>query len=378
MLQSLGQLHAAIDVHVEAIARAQSHGFVRQEAMQRLLHARATQRLGNVFEAVSLHEQALILHEQVGDRRLAAAERGHLGYCLDELGAVTRAEPVLRAAVTGLLQVGDRVLACIDRMLLVRTLVQSKRFVSARLELALCEEAVVGLNLPRILLTRDLVAGFLELEQFHWQASREWFHAAIARGPLLEVGFEALAPAWLAFVEAVLGNHAAAGDACVLAEQALRGLEAPGLRRTAEALMAFVEGAPIVDAPPELRATSSDLRRAADMLSAVAKTPRLRVSQDAQHVLLPQGRAVDLVRRGAPRRVFAVLVRARCEAPGRVVSRDTLIESGWPGERMHPEAADKRLRTAIWTLRKEGLAPVLLTRDDGYLLDPLCAIERGS
>ena len=37
---------------------------------------------------------------------------------------------------------------------------------------------------------------------------------------------------------------------------------------------------------------------------------------------------------------------------------------------MQTEAARKRLRTAIWTLRKIGLEPFLLTRDEGYLLDP--------
>ena len=56
---------------------------------------------------------------------------------------------------------------------------------------------------------------------------------------------------------------------------------------------------------------------------------------------------------------------------------DALIEAGWPGERMRPDAAGKRLRTAIWTLRKAGLEALLLTRHDGYLLDPLVTIRRG-
>jgi DNA-binding SARP family transcriptional activator len=42
---------------------------------------------------------------------------------------------------------------------------------------------------------------------------------------------------------------------------------------------------------------------------------------------------------------------------------------------MQADAARKRLRTAIWTLRKMGLDSVILTRDDGYLFDPLIAIE---
>ena len=39
-------------------------------------------------------------------------------------------------------------------------------------------------------------------------------------------------------------------------------------------------------------------------------------------------------------------------------------------EEMLAEAADKRLRTAVWTLRKAGLEELIVTRDDGYLLDP--------
>ena len=49
---------------------------------------------------------------------------------------------------------------------------------------------------------------------------------------------------------------------------------------------------------------------------------------------------------------------------------DALQSAGWPGERMHPEAASNRVYVAITTLRKLGLKPVLVRRDDGYLLDP--------
>ena len=55
---------------------------------------------------------------------------------------------------------------------------------------------------------------------------------------------------------------------------------------------------------------------------------------------------------------------------------DELIAAGWPGERIGAEAARKRLRTAIWTLRKMGLEPILLTRDDGYLIDPTVVVAR--
>jgi hypothetical protein len=47
-----------------------------------------------------------------------------------------------------------------------------------------------------------------------------------------------------------------------------------------------------------------------------------------------------------------------------------LIESGWPGELMLHDSAVARVYTTVNRLRALGLDSVLLTRDDGYLLDP--------
>jgi len=51
-----------------------------------------------------------------------------------------------------------------------------------------------------------------------------------------------------------------------------------------------------------------------------------------------------------------------------------LVDAGWPGEKMKHEAATLRVYTTIRRLRALGLAEALLTRDDGYLLDPETAI----
>jgi hypothetical protein len=40
------------------------------------------------------------------------------------------------------------------------------------------------------------------------------------------------------------------------------------------------------------------------------------------------------------------------------------------------EAGQKRVRTAIWTLRKLGLGTHLVTHDDGYLLEPGVVVRR--
>jgi biotin operon repressor len=49
---------------------------------------------------------------------------------------------------------------------------------------------------------------------------------------------------------------------------------------------------------------------------------------------------------------------------------DALLAAGWPGERVDYEAGVARVYTTIQRLRALGLQNVLVTQDDGYLLDP--------
>jgi hypothetical protein len=64
------------------------------------------------------------------------------------------------------------------------------------------------------------------------------------------------------------------------------------------------------------------------------------------------------------------LAEERLRAPGHTLPLARLFESGWPGERALPAAADRRVYTALWTLRKLGLRELLIRREDGYLFDP--------
>lgn len=79
---------------------------------------------------------------------------------------------------------------------------------------------------------------------------------------------------------------------------------------------------------------------------------------------------MQLGRRGALRLILAHLTAARIATPGRGVSLDEVFAAGWPGERIQPESAAARVYTAVQRLRGMGLAGALITRDDGYLLDP--------
>lgn len=95
----------------------------------------------------------------------------------------------------------------------------------------------------------------------------------------------------------------------------------------------------------------------------------LQVADDGTWFATESGR-VDVARRGAVRRILAALTSARIAAPTKALSVDELFQIGWPGERIPYESQVRRVYTAIWTLRTLGLDGVLLTRDEGYLLDP--------
>ncbi len=73
------------------------------------------------------------------------------------------------------------------------------------------------------------------------------------------------------------------------------------------------------------------------------------------------------------RRPLARLVAALLAAGDAGLSAASLIEAGWPGERILQKAARIRLRVAISTLRGMGLAHALTTTKSGYAL---CASTR--
>ncbi|MCZ7677568.1 MAG: hypothetical protein M5U28_01840 [Sandaracinaceae bacterium] len=102
---------------------------------------------------------------------------------------------------------------------------------------------------------------------------------------------------------------------------------------------------------------------------------RLEVASDAGWLRI-DGATHDLSRRRALRRLFAGLVTRRLAEPGRALSLDEVIELAWPGERMSALSASRRVYVSIHTLRRLGLEGVLVTREDGYLLDPEIPLVR--
>jgi pSer/pThr/pTyr-binding forkhead associated (FHA) protein len=103
--------------------------------------------------------------------------------------------------------------------------------------------------------------------------------------------------------------------------------------------------------------------------------PRLEVGADTLWFRPPEGAPVNLGRRGALRRVLVRLLQQRYRAPGVPLGPTELIAAGWPGERMTHESALARLYTTVQRLRLLGLKDLLVTREEGYLLDSSVMVE---
>jgi tetratricopeptide (TPR) repeat protein len=93
-----------------------------------------------------------------------------------------------------------------------------------------------------------------------------------------------------------------------------------------------------------------------------------RISADGARVETPDGATLDLSRHQANARILAHLAQRRAEAPGTPADAKGLAAAGWPGERIVASAASNRVRVALSTLRREGLADLIERVDGGWRL----------
>ncbi len=104
--------------------------------------------------------------------------------------------------------------------------------------------------------------------------------------------------------------------------------------------------------------------------------PVFEVAADTRWFRFGDAEPVDITRRGALRRILHELVDRRLTAPGEPVSLDEVIEFGWPGETIMPDSGARRVYTTINRLRELGVHDIVLTTDDGYMLDPDVTVRR--
>jgi hypothetical protein len=102
------------------------------------------------------------------------------------------------------------------------------------------------------------------------------------------------------------------------------------------------------------------------------------VGPEARWLRAPGGEPMDLARHGSLRRVLDALVTRRLEEPGVAWSPAALLAAGWPGDCVRYQSGLMRVYSVIRRLRALGLGGVLVTRDDGYLIDPDVVVMRAA
>jgi predicted ATPase len=92
--------------------------------------------------------------------------------------------------------------------------------------------------------------------------------------------------------------------------------------------------------------------------------------------LTPGGAKVTLPMRSPMRRVLDHLLTQRESKPGAPVSLESIIEAGWPGEKIGVDAALNRAYVAIASLRKQGLRDVIVRAGGGYAISQGVVVRR--
>lgn len=292
--------------------------------------AQLDQAAGDFDEAMDGYERALERFRLVGDRRYEGRYLGYRGGLEHERGDLARARASYATAIEMLGHFRMRHQEALFRACLGALEASEGHAREARTELDAASDLLRGVEAPAYAATIDVHRGQLEL---------------------------------------LLAREAAAnGDAARAAQ-----LEAATRKR--------LEGRALAASSEDVRCAMRLLERALAGKPAgapAAAIPRVVSAARAALVVGPEARwfalgtepVVDLSRRGAVRLVLLGLVEARLASSGATLDASALLALGWPGERVLADAAGTRVRVAVSTLRRLGLAGVLLTREDGYLLDP--------
>jgi predicted ATPase len=374
----------------EALAIAVAEHDEVAEAQARCSLCVVARRERQFDEAIRHGERALVLCRELGRRRLEAHALGGLGAIALERGDLDEAVAMMERVRDIARAEGDPWLEAMSLAYVGHAHHESGRFDDAA---AAFEGAITMLEATgdrRSAAVFALYRAMVEHERGDVEAARERYTAAIEQLTTLAIPrFAGLGRACLGALLAQLhdGENAtrafddarrlldtAADPALQLALEIHRlhllVTDESGAARAAVAETKLVAGNSLVDQSDDVRFAMRILARA---LGAVKpeSTNALLVAADGRW-FQPPGVAerVSLFRNRALRRIMQAFAEARLTAPGRALGWEQVLALGWPGEQMLPTAGAHRVRVAISTLRGRGLREILLSRDDGYLLDP--------
>jgi tetratricopeptide (TPR) repeat protein len=290
-------------------------------------------------EAMAAYQQVRALATRRHDTRSVLFATGQLGILTEAMGDLPAAERYLAEAAAGMEELGDSLFVGYWRAYRGRVLVGLGRVEEGEAELVAVLREVSDLH-PELRSGFALVAGFAAARTRPEEAER-W-------------GGEAQEKPQLNHLPGLLGRGFAAARA---------GDRAATSRIAAEARSVLPEVADL--------ATRALARRLVEELEGQAVS--WRIASDGSWVEPPGGERIAL--QGANARIVRTLAQHAQDKPGETLDIEGLFEAGWPGEHILPAAAGNRVRVALSTLRRQGLAEIIERWEHGWRLQPGVVVQ---
>jgi predicted ATPase/Tfp pilus assembly protein PilF len=393
-----GKVSEARDGFMKTLALHQKLGDRRAEGVVYGSLAVLEQEQGNLGLAFKHLSDALRLHREVGDQASEGWTLGNFASFEQEQGRLTEARRHLERALALHRATGNRRSEAMHYANLAMIEQEQGDLTAARRDFQGALAIAREIGHRRF---EGIFAGYLARcmeEAGNLSDARDYYELAI--GVHREMGskaYDALLSACLGGLLAKTGNVEAGLSMIDSAEEQLQKLNKTHWVMVAKLSRVLCERA-IVDSAKSAEAAQlqaniqktieearAEASRSADIRCALRiieeqptitkiKQPETEASitfgPNAIWFETPHTGRVNLQKRKSLRLIVKRLLEERDKTPGEAVSLDTLFSSGWPNERVHPEAGRSRLYMALCTLRNMGLRDVLVRQDSGYLLDP--------
>ncbi len=346
--------------HEEAARELAAAGLPRLAAMNEACMGRLQCDLGDEALARLHNERAFAACEAAGDHWLAGLALANLAQLEQELQAFDRARDLLERALSRLRAVGEMHYEAIYASVSGDLFFESGEVEVARRWYAQGARFLGGFLTHRQTAILHASSAALEAEAGDLVFAES--QLAVARAGAARVANPV--------VRLAIELHGAN-----VAISRSQGASRQGALDAAAAMLADIDDSEsergrLAGSSMDVRFAVRMLRRTVARLGITHTASGLEIGPDARWFAFAEGPRVDLSRRGTLRKILLALAALRTESPDQGITVEALAALGWPGERMLAEAASTRVRVAIATLRKLGLRHALLTRDDGYLLDP--------
>ncbi len=359
MRRSLGLAEEAWRCHVDAANELSRVDHVRLSAMNDACMGRLRGDFRDAEGARELNGRALATCEATGDAWLGALPLANLAQLEQELGAMDRARALLEQALDRFRSEGESHYEAIYAGALGDLCFETGELERAREWYAYGARFLGQYRTPGV-----LHAAAAAVEATAGNFARAELHLAAARAGADRIGSPV--------VRLVLELHRANVDVCRGADEHL----VARLRRRLAELSAEGDDARVHRGSLDVRFAARMLGRALDRARPPRRASTLGLERATRTFVSPEGERISLERRGSLWKLLLALVERHERGEHDGLSVLAAFEVGWPGDRVLLDAAQTRVRVAIATLRKLGLRSVLVTRDDGYLLEPALCIAR--